>query len=233
MTEPELYHLFRNCHMVAGAAALIMFWAQIARRKGGSSHIRWGWAYNISMIGVLATALPMIVITWRNEQPQIALFLGFLSVITLTAGTEGFLASRNRQSGAWVSGPLMTSVTMLIAAYSVLLIVLFFQTGAFILLVMAGVGLHATFDHFRKLRSGKPYSWIGSHINGMLGTGIAVHIAFLAFGLRNIVEGGGAFTIFAFVAPLIGFQFLGAYFHRRFPRRSETTSSVALEEVAG
>lgn len=224
-----IYPLLRNAHLFFGAIALVTFWLQIARRKGGTPHRGVGWVYLAAMIGVLATAVPMTVFIWRSGQPEMALFLGFLTVISCCAGLEALLASRNRSSGAWLHGPTMIACTGLIFFYSLLLVVLFARTRMVLLLVMATLGVAATVETVVHWRTNRPYRWVEHHLDGMLATGIAVHIAFFSFGLRRWFE--GQFTLWAFVLPLVIGHLMSVYFRRSLRRAAATARDLTNEHA--
>lgn len=228
MTE-LIYSTSRNLHLVLGSIALITFWVQMARRKGGHPHRRWGWLYSLAMAGVLLTSLPMIAIGLRNGQTVVGLFLGFLTLITLAAGVDAVRASRNRDSGAWMRDPLSIATTAAIGLYSLLLVVLFVRVQAGVLLLMAGVGAAGVVEALLKMKRGRPYVWWVEHVNGILGTGIAVHIAFLSFGLRGLT-GVGGFSVWTFLVPIAAAQFFAAYFRRRFAGGAERAREKALEK---
>lgn len=211
----SLYVGARNVHLIFGTVALATFWLQLIRRKGGGAHRRWGQVYGWAMVGVLLSSLPMIAIGLQRGQTVIGLFLGFLTLITFGAGVDALRASRNRTSGAWMRDVWTKLTTALIGAYSVLLVVLYLQTEALLLLVMALVGFAGVAEAFVKMKPGRPYVWWVEHVNGTLATGIAVHVAFLSFGLRGLF-GVGGFNVWTFLTPIVGAQIASAYFRRRF-----------------
>lgn len=222
-----LYVGSRNVHLVFGTAALLTFWLQLLRRKGGSAHRRWGHLYSWAMVGVLVSSLPMIVIGLRNGETVIGLFLGFLTLITFAAGVDALRASRHRTSGAWMRDRWTKLTTGLIGAYSLLLVVLYLQTSAPLLLVMALVGFAGVVEAVVKMKPGRPYVWWVEHVNATLATGIAVHVAFLSFGLRGLF-GFGGFNVWTFLTPIVGAQLASIYFRRRFAGGAEKAREKAV-----
>ena len=164
MRDSLLHQITLQIHLGAGVVALLTFWVQVFRRKGGAWHRRVGWTYATAMGLVVLTAVPLTVAFWQDGQELVAMFLGFLGVITLSAGVEAIMASRNRTSDAWTRGPWMIGATVLISAYSVLLLVLFARTGAWLFLVMGGIGLWAGIDYVRTYRNPPPYRWVARHL---------------------------------------------------------------------
>src|SRR5207245_9038757 len=55
----ELFQGLRWLHIAAGAVALVLFWIPLIVRKGGTLHIRIGWAYVACMSCVVVTAFAM------------------------------------------------------------------------------------------------------------------------------------------------------------------------------
>ncbi len=210
-----VYALSRQLHLVFGTVALLTFWWQIARRKGGRSHRRAGWTYAVAMASVLASSVPMIAIGIAHGQLEAGLFLGFLLLITTVAGLEAIFASRHRTNGAWRQGPLFRSFTVAIALYSVLLLGLYVRLRLGVLLFMGLLGLAATLEEVMERRRNKPYVWWVNHMSGVLATGMAVHIAFFSFGARSLF-GVGGFSLYAFLVPIAVGQLMAVYFRRTF-----------------
>ncbi len=218
--DPQVYLALRNAHLVLGSVSLLLFWLQIAKRKGGQNH-RWiGWCYLVAMLGVLMTAIPMTLFIGHQGQIEAAMLLGFLVLITAAAGVDAIQASRHRQSNAWMRGPLAWGTTVAILVYSILMLILFARTGFPLLIVLALLGFLGTVEHVTKVRGQKPYSWVHEHVDGVIATGIAVHVAFLSFGLRRILGGGGLWLISAFVFPFAVGHLMTVYFRRKLTPRS-------------
>lgn len=215
MRDSTLHQLALQVHLGAGIVALVTFWIQVFRRKAGPWHRRIGWIYATAMALVLISAIPLTLAFWQDGQSLVSMFLGFLGVITLSAGIEAIMASRNRTSDAWTRGPWMIGATALITAYSTVLLVFFATTGAWLFLVMGGIGIWASIDYVRSFRKPPPYLWVARHLEAMMATGIAVHVAFLLFGLGVLQNDRGTLQLAVFVGPIVFFSVLSRWFRRR------------------
>ena len=72
------YSLLVTTHIAAGSIALLTFWTAAIARKGSPIHKGAGKAYLLSMLGILATALPMALIFIGRGRIGIGVFFAYL-----------------------------------------------------------------------------------------------------------------------------------------------------------
>ena len=72
-------------HAACGTAALATYWAAAFVRKGSPLHRGVGKAYLLAMIGIVVTAIPMAITFYFRGLWPVAVFLGYLTVITSTS----------------------------------------------------------------------------------------------------------------------------------------------------
>ena len=103
-----------------GLVALITFWMAAFARKGAPWHLRVGKAYMIAMLGIVATAAPMVVIIGMQGKPGIATFLAYLVVITSTGMWMGWRAvKRKRDQPSFRGGAYLWVALLNLAASAV------------------------------------------------------------------------------------------------------------------
>ena len=72
------YQMLVIAHIAAGSVALLTFWTAAIARKGSSIHKAVGKGYLLSMLGILATALPMLVSELRRAPPPVQTIAGVI-----------------------------------------------------------------------------------------------------------------------------------------------------------
>lgn len=197
----------RWLHVGAGAIALITFWGQMLTRKGSPLHRREGRVYLYAMWVVVATAVPLSTFFIATGQWVVGVFFGYLVVITATSlwtgwqplrrksDPAGFMDGRYR-SLAWANLASGATVLGLGLAYAVPLLAYFSPVG----LLIGWRMLRAA-----KQPDGEPRWWLYEHVRGMLGSGIAVHVAFLNLGARRLIPGYdlGGWGFLAWLGPVV------------------------------
>lgn len=69
-------------HIIAGVVSLVLFWLPAISRKGGIKHKQIGRYYVNAMWVVVITAALLSAQNWLNGQTVLAIFLGFLALLT-------------------------------------------------------------------------------------------------------------------------------------------------------
>lgn len=183
-----LYEAFRQTHAWVGIAALMLFWVPALTRKGGTVHRLAGRFYVYFMLVVTATGLALSVRFLFGGQIVAGVFLGYLGVITFTALWTGWrVLSAKRSAAAYITPAYRVLAGLnLVAGAAVLVLGLVQQVWLFV--VFSPIGLVAGISMSRFMRSPPDdrWYWLYEHFGGMIGSGIAAHVAFLAFGSRQL-----------------------------------------------
>lgn len=214
--ETPLYATLLRLHLVFGSLSLVTFWWQMAARKRGPRHRRVGQAYFLSMAGVAVTAVPMTVLIGLDGRWATALFLGFLAWITISAGVSAWAAARWRQRhlDAQRRFDLVSQWGLLAISITLLALV---PVGGVLFAGLGAFGLWAVVTERRRPADDLAWrSWKVRHISAVMGTGMAVHVAFLSFGLGRLLGDGyqAYFFLIAFALPVL----LGNWAVARFTR---------------
>lgn len=223
------YDIVRLVHFAAGTVALILFWIPIGTRKGSVAHRRAGRLYVWSMGIVIATALPMsVMFYWRGDW-FVATFLTYLAVITFTALWSGRQVLNTKASAEAFRTRFHAALGVLnaVAALAVLTLAWTVAPPGFVRILFTLfpiIGLSAAFEtwqFFRHLPVDRRWWWY-EHLGGMIGSGIAAHTAFGAFGLRQMFPELqlGPWALVPWIAPSVvgttAVALLTRYYRRKF-----------------
>ena len=224
------YELLVLGHAAFGTVALAAFWWQILGRKHGRRHRRVGQVFFLAMAGVVATAVPMAAYLARGSHWASALFLAFLAWITVAAGVGAWMASRwrdTRMAGQRRFGTLASGLLLVVC----LAMLALFRVGGALFVGLGALGAWAAITDLRRPADDPVWTdWRIRHVEGVMGTGIAVHVAFLAFGLRGLLgaDYGNLHFLLAFTVPVLLGVWASHHFTRRYrppgPGRSATSA---------
>ncbi len=224
-------------HVAGGLVSLIAFWVPALSRKGGPLHRKSGRLYVRAMWLVLATSVPLSAVLFLRGEWVGGTFLLYLFIITFNALYEGLRALQAK------SGPAALVTRMfLVNAWATFLggaivLAIGLSTRIWLLVGFSLVGLlsgPSTLAFIRRPPSDPKY-WYYRHFGGMIGSGIAAHIAFLNFGAQRLFPGFslGDWGMLAWFVPLaaglIASNRLEAHYRARFGARSDRVGALTLE----
>lgn len=222
-----LFSFFKIVHIIAGFAALLVFWIPVVTKKGGKTHNRIGWVYVVSMGVVALSALYMGV--WRigfdpdrtADSTAFAWFLIFISLLSSASAWHGIrvlrfkkrVAAHRQLADLFVSALLLIS-GVAISAYGFLIDFPLLSYFPFI-----GIFLGATQLAYWLRPPNRRMHWWFEHLGGMLGCCIATVTAFTVFGAPRLL-GVDSVSIVVWFMPsiilvpvIIGFS---VYYRKKF-----------------
>ena len=189
-------------HVVAGATGLVAFWVPVVARKGGVRHRLWGRVFATALLAAGGLAIPMSLITLTvplethpklTDVPLIRGLFGwlmlYLGILTVAMSWFGLLCIRNKRNHAanrhWFNVALQ--IAALIAALNC-----GYQgwhIGQFIMMAVAPVGVLASALYLSFVFNSAPRAtdYINFHFRALIGAGISVYTAFLAFGAVQLM----------------------------------------------
>lgn len=183
------YQINLGLHIAGGSVALAAFWTAAVVRKGGRLHRGAGKIFMLAMCAVLATGVLLVLKRFADGALVSGVFLGYLFFIT---GQACWMAWRAVQDKAdwrgmvarpawrlWMMSCLLTGVGAL---------VLGLRVGDPVLIGFSTIGPLLAIRMWRFARRGPAKSnWhIVQHYQGILGAGIATHVAFLGVGMQHV-----------------------------------------------
>lgn len=180
-------------HVIAGTVSLVLFWIPVFARKRKGLHTVVGKWYVYFMWVVVITAGLLSVKNIVVGRFNIALFLGFLTLITTNPlwYAIGVMKSKKSYTSSFLTKYLIIHMSIILLGSFMLAYGLFFvETSVQYLMIFFGVlGILDIRELIRtkSMRTSRP-DWYKVHYSGMITTGIAAYTAFFAFGGRRFFE---------------------------------------------
>jgi hypothetical protein len=230
---------------------LATFWLSGFSRKGSPLHTASGKIYLLAMTGILISASVMIVLFSIRPKPpgdeflnSLAIFLGYLVVITSTSVWCSWRAIRDKKNWLNYTGPVykllmaLNGLSGLVIAYIGLFVT---SQMALIFVGFSLIGLNSAWGMWRFARTPpeNPRWWLKQHFGSMIGNGVATHIAFLSIGLPKLLPmlSGPLLQNLAWLGPLSLSVFAGIYLNRKYmptgkPGQTPLTASARSHSAA-
>ncbi|MEL6750758.1 MAG: hypothetical protein AAFO70_01610 [Pseudomonadota bacterium] len=198
----DAFHLLVACHIVSGAIGLVAFWVPVSSQKGGSRHVRFGRLFTRCMVitGTVAvgisTATLLAPAATHPAIDDVALIRGifgwmmlYLALLTLNLAWFGWLAGVNKRDHAanWEWRNLALQALVLVAALNCLIQGLLIGQVLMIGISFVGFATVGTNMWFLMKEKPGPKDWQLEHIKALVGAGISVYTAFLAFGAVRLM----------------------------------------------
>ncbi|AKS42010.1 hypothetical protein [Wenzhouxiangella marina] len=183
---------FAMPHLIAGSAALLLFWIAVFKRKGTAIHRKIGQAYLACMSIVVLTGIPLTLHLFLTGHTITAVFLGYLVILVSLACVNSVRAIRYKRDRAGYYGLGHRLAVGVLAAAGIAVMVVGWNSGAAAILIPFGaLGPWNLFVLIRDLgkRDVAPNWWLKEHYGAMIGNGIATHIAFSQIGLSRLLPG--------------------------------------------
>lgn len=207
------FHAVVLAHIVTGSIGLVAFWIPVVAKKGGSKHRAWGKVFTLSMLitGSIAVVISSMTIhdpvgTHPGLDFPVPLITGvfgwmmlYLAILTVNLAWYGWECVQNRRAHPRHRRllNLLSQAVLLIAAANCLwqgwlLRDYFLLEGRVEPLLMMGISMvgFATVGTnlwFMFKRNPGTLDWLKEHLKGLVGAGISVYTAFLAFGAVRFV----------------------------------------------
>ena len=216
-------------HVITGTVGLISMWVPVIGKKGGARHKRWGKVFAISMlitgsiaigISICTLIAPLETHPFSDDAPLIRGIFGrmmlYLATMTIMLAYYGLECIRNkrdhRRNFHWLNLTLqaLTFVAAANCAWHG------WQLGQPLMLGISVVGLTAAVLNTRFILQRDPplNEWLIQHTRGLVGAGISVYTAFLAFGAVNYVPAIALNPALWAVPTVLGVSFLLYHQHR-------------------
>jgi hypothetical protein len=183
-----LFHLFVGVHIIGGASGLVIFWVPVLARKGSANHKRWGLYFARAMILTGTAAIGMGLcsliepLATHPKLTDVALIRGLFGWMML------YLAILTIGL-AWHGLTTIRSKTRHAENRSAL-----------------NVGLHFIFSP-----APPRGEFVMQHMQALLGAGISVYTAFLAFGAVRLMPSQAFNTTLWAVPSFIGISIMVYY----------------------
>jgi hypothetical protein len=240
------FKLLLLVHIGAGLAALIVFWVAVFSRNGGALHIFSGKSFAYCTYVVVATGLGRFAghlllpeyVTAKPSDMAFYLFFSYLAVVTLASVRQGIRVIQTRSAPAALRTPFHIALNALALFSGVAMIALAWNTQQVLFAAMAPIGILLGWANLKYIRTppSEPMAWWYEHMGAMIGGGIAMHTAFLVFGLPRLsgIQLEGPVAIVPFVLPTVigvpAIRIWVGYYRRKFaaPQVKVVTNGAPL-----
>ena len=203
--ELALFHTLVAGHIVTGSTGALAFWVPILARKGGADHKRWGRVFTFAMLvtgcfavlmALLTTFAPMAThphLEGRFEPSFIRGIFGWMmlhmGVLTINLAWYGWLCIRNRRNHAANRTRLNLGLQAAVILAALNCAVQGWLIGQPLMMGISVIGIATGVTNLRFLMNPTPapQAWLREHIKALVGAGISVYTAFLAFGSVRVI----------------------------------------------
>src|SRR5262245_50458254 len=100
-------------HILVGVAVLTCYWATLLSVKGSPRHKAFGRFYLLLLTPVLASVVPIALHSFDRVGPARVFQLGYLALVTVTAGWTAWRAIRDRAEPRRFRGPAFKTLMVL------------------------------------------------------------------------------------------------------------------------
>lgn len=198
----DLFHALVWAHIVTGTVGLICVWVPIIGRKGSTMHKRWGTVFARSMLitGTIAIGIslctladPLATHPFSDDRAMIEGVFGwmmlYLATLTIMLAWYGLLCIRNRREHQRNRNAVNLMLQLAVFVTAANCMVRGVSMNNPIMMGISVVGLAAAVLNTRFILSTHPpvNEWLIQHTRGLVGAGISVYTAFLAFGAVNLL----------------------------------------------
>ncbi|MBY0338697.1 MAG: hypothetical protein K2X11_18930 [Acetobacteraceae bacterium] len=192
-------------HILTGTTAAIAFWVPVVGRKGGERHRKWGKVFTLCMLATGGFAIGMSLLTLldpfvthphlegRFDAPFLRGIFGWLmlhmGILTVNLAWYGWLAVLNRRDHAANRTTLNMALQPLVIVAALNCAVQGWLIGQHLMIGLAVVGVATGVTNLRFLLRADPpaLEWQREHLKALVGAGISVYTAFMAFGSVRII----------------------------------------------
>lgn len=198
--ELHVFHALVAVHIVTGTVGAVAFWVPVIGRKGGVNHKRWGRVFTYAMLATGVFAVGMSILTLiepMGTHPHlegmfdtvfIRAIFGWLmlhmGILTINLAWYGWLCIRNKRDRDANRTPLNLALQYVLLVAAVNCAVQGWLAGQYLMIGLSVVGIATAWTNLNFLYRAKPgvLDWLKEHIKALVGAGISVYTAFLAFG---------------------------------------------------
>ena len=175
-------------HTVIGFTALITFWIAALAQKGSPLHRSAGKLYIFSMLVILASVVPMIVVKLREGSIAFAVVLLYLFCITAAAVLVAWSAIRKKKIKSEYQSLLFKFAASVVLVFGLGILSLAFIEHSLLYFIFSTVGIFLGGSMWLNVvkKSNDKNWYLGEHLNGVAVLFAATHGSFLRFGLAGM-----------------------------------------------
>ncbi len=204
----HLFEILIAMHIVTGSVGLVSVWVPVVGRKGTRNHKKWGkvFAWSMLVTGTIAIGISLCTLyspfgthpafatdpQWNDARLVRGVFgwmMLYLAVMTIMLAWYGLLCIRNKRAHERNRNPLNLALQFLTFVAAANCMLRGIELGQGVMIGISVVGLLAAVLNTRFILTRDPpvNEWLIQHTRGLVGAGISVYTAFLAFGAVNLL----------------------------------------------
>ena len=198
----HLFEIFVAMHIATGTVGLIAMWVPVVGKKGSQTHRKWGkvFAYTMLATGTIAIGIslctlhsPLETHPFWDDAEQIRGVFGwmmlYLATMTIMLAWYGLLCIRNKRHHERNRNPVNLALQFVTFLLALNCAIRGYALEQPLMIGIAVVGLAAAILNTRFILTKSPplNEWLIQHTRGLVGAGISVYTAFLAFGAVNLL----------------------------------------------
>jgi hypothetical protein len=203
--ELLVFHTLVIAHILTGTVGAVAFWVPVIGRKGSVNHRKWGQVFTLALLctgwfavgmSVLSLIDPMGThpqLVGRFDESFVRGLFGHLmlhtAILTVNLAWYGWLVVRHRGNQALNRTPFNLALQWLVIAAAINCAVQGWLIDQPLMLGIAIVGVATGWTNLHFLAKPHPTreDWLKEHVKALVGAGISVYTAFMAFGSVRIL----------------------------------------------
>ncbi|WP_298128038.1 hypothetical protein [Brevundimonas sp.] len=200
-----MYLLFKALiavHIVFGVVGLVSFWVPVFSRKGSPVHRRWGRIFALSILMAGGIAILLALCTLYNPlgtHPHLddaefvrgifGVLMLHLGVLTVNLAWYGREVLKNKSDPARNRRGINLYLQLLLALAAVACVIEGFRIGQPLIVAASVIGFATVATNLMHMLNPAPppKAWLREHVKGIVGAGISVYTAFIAFGAVRLM----------------------------------------------
>jgi hypothetical protein len=199
-----LFHTLIAIHIAFGAVGLVSFWVPVVGRKGDRMHRLWGKVFAVTILVAGSVALCLASLTLIDPMathphltamgPELVrgifgVMMFYLAVLTINLAWYGQQTIRNKRDHARNRQGLNLALQPTLLTAAIWCVAEGLRIGQPLMIGISTIGFAtvATNAAFMLARSPGPKDYLREHVKAIVGAGISVYTAFLAFGAVRIM----------------------------------------------
>ncbi len=212
-----LFDIFLAAHIITGATGLITFWVPVIGLKGGENHKKWGriFARALFVTGISAIGMSLCTLAYPLElHPKIedaelvrgmfGWMMLYLATLTVSLASYGIAAVEQKRSHTAHrhAGRLGLEAAVLLTAVNCA--VQGVLIGQPLMIGISTIGIASAITNAVYIFNDNPehQGYLKQHVKALVGAGISVYTAFLAFGAARILP-QHAFNPILWATPVV------------------------------
>lgn len=233
-----MYKMIVMIHIISGVISLASFWIAALGKKGTAWHKLVGKVFMASMLAIVVSAIGLTGYFYAAGKLGTATFLAYLVLITLTAMAAAWRAIALKHDEKAFRNSSYRYTAWLNIFSGLLVFAIGWHLAQPVLMGFCWIGVIVGWQMLQRIRRPLGHSrwWMSEHIGGILGCGVATHVAFLSIGLSRILSIfglslSGLAGLLPWLAPVVVAAIAGFWFERKYVKGPQRLAAERLAKA--